>query len=170
MFASCVASAYAVEPSERTFAATAALIGIATFAFTSDIASRSVSSRPISASSSVLLNCPVVLDASVILLSFVRLLVGLGGLFSKLVVSALSIGQLRALLLLHARSGSHRAGLVHVHGHGGVQAVLVDDLSDSHAAGIPSSLEPKTGCQATLTNRHLCLTGARIGHKCADGI
>src|SRR5436190_633674 len=109
----CSAFAYAMELSERTFAATAAFTGAARLAFTSDMASRSVSSRPISASSSALLNCPVVLDASVIPLSFIRLLVGLGGLFSKLVVSALSIGQLRALLLLHARSGSHRAGLIH---------------------------------------------------------
>src|ERR671936_227395 len=53
MFASCVASAYAIDPSERTFAAIAALIGIARFAFTSDIAARSGSSSPaISLSSS----------------------------------------------------------------------------------------------------------------------
>src|SRR3954453_12849915 len=54
------ASAYATAPSERTFAATAALIGIARFAFTSDIAARSGSSSPASSLSSSrdsFLNC-----------------------------------------------------------------------------------------------------------------
>src|ERR671915_1784494 len=41
-----------MAPSERTFAATAALIGMAMFAFTSDIAARSGSSSPASCSSS----------------------------------------------------------------------------------------------------------------------
>src|SRR3954468_15370436 len=49
---SCVAFAYAVEPSLRAFNATAALIGAATFAFTSDIAARSGSSSPAIALSS----------------------------------------------------------------------------------------------------------------------
>jgi hypothetical protein len=44
--------AYAIELSERTFAATAALIGAATFALMSDIAARSGSSSPASVLSS----------------------------------------------------------------------------------------------------------------------
>src|SRR5256886_15603896 len=46
------AFAYATELSERTFAATAALIGATTFALTSDIAARSGSSSPASSLSS----------------------------------------------------------------------------------------------------------------------
>src|SRR5438094_7728547 len=46
------AFAYATELSERTFAATAALIGAATFALISDIAARSGSSSPASSFSS----------------------------------------------------------------------------------------------------------------------
>src|ERR671926_211040 len=42
----CSAFAYAIELSERTFAATAALIGAAMFALISDIAARSGSSSP----------------------------------------------------------------------------------------------------------------------------
>src|SRR5436305_2021586 len=53
---SCVAFAYAVEPSLSAFSATAALIGAATFAFTSDIAARSGSSSPASSFSSSRLN------------------------------------------------------------------------------------------------------------------
>src|SRR5256885_4415053 len=49
---SCVAFAYATEPSLRAFSAMAALIGAATFAFTSDIAARSGSSSPASSFSS----------------------------------------------------------------------------------------------------------------------
>src|SRR5438876_1214765 len=48
----CCAFAYAMELSERTFAATAALIGAATLALMSDIAARSGSSSPASAFSS----------------------------------------------------------------------------------------------------------------------
>src|SRR5205823_65004 len=44
----CTAFAYATELSERTLAATAALIGAATFALISDIAARSGSSSPAS--------------------------------------------------------------------------------------------------------------------------
>src|SRR3954471_14440575 len=46
MSADWVALAYAVEPSDRTFAATAALTGAATFALRSDMAARSGSSSP----------------------------------------------------------------------------------------------------------------------------
>src|SRR3954469_14911883 len=46
------AFAYAIELSERTLAATAALIGAATFALISDIAARSGSSSPASSLSS----------------------------------------------------------------------------------------------------------------------
>src|ERR671914_252002 len=52
MSTSCTAFAYAIEPSERTFAATAAFTGAARFALMSDIAARSGSSSPASASSS----------------------------------------------------------------------------------------------------------------------
>src|SRR5437588_6311511 len=52
MFTSCWALAYAIEWSERTFAAIAALIGAATFALISDIAARSGSSSPASSLSS----------------------------------------------------------------------------------------------------------------------
>src|SRR5436190_1762644 len=48
----CTALAYATELSERTLAATAALIGAATFALMSDIAARSGSSSPASSLSS----------------------------------------------------------------------------------------------------------------------
>src|SRR6266576_5734042 len=48
----CTALAYATELSERTLAATAALIGAATFALISDIAARSGSSSPASSLSS----------------------------------------------------------------------------------------------------------------------
>src|SRR5215212_510080 len=48
----CVAFAYATELSLATFSASAALIGAATFAFTSDIAARSGSGSPASRSSS----------------------------------------------------------------------------------------------------------------------
>src|SRR5919198_6056752 len=48
----CTAFAYAMELSERTFAAIAALIGAATFALISDIAARSGSSSPAMALSS----------------------------------------------------------------------------------------------------------------------
>src|SRR5918997_5432952 len=48
----CTAFAYAVEPSERTLAATAAFTGRATFALMSDIAARSGSSSPASSFSS----------------------------------------------------------------------------------------------------------------------
>src|SRR5436305_7221448 len=48
----CSAFAYATEWSERTFAATAALIGAARFALISDIAARSGSGSPASSSSS----------------------------------------------------------------------------------------------------------------------
>src|SRR3954452_331785 len=57
---SCSAVAYGTEVAERTFAATAAFTGAARLAFTRDMASRSVSSRPISASSSSLLMLLVV--------------------------------------------------------------------------------------------------------------
>src|SRR4051812_27617833 len=53
----CCAFAYASELSERTFAATAALIGAAMFALISDIAARSGSSSPAIALSSSRLNC-----------------------------------------------------------------------------------------------------------------
>src|SRR4051812_20692919 len=52
MGAVCTALAYAVELSERTLAATAALIGAARFALMSDIAARSGSGSPASSSSS----------------------------------------------------------------------------------------------------------------------
>src|SRR5919198_6577983 len=61
MGAVCCAFAYATEPSERTFAAIAALIGAATFALISDIAARSGSSTPASAFSS---SCVSVLYSS----------------------------------------------------------------------------------------------------------
>src|SRR5919198_3917563 len=48
----CVALAYATELSDSTFSASAALIGAATFALTSDIAARSGSASPVWASSS----------------------------------------------------------------------------------------------------------------------
>src|SRR5438105_12668437 len=48
----CAAFAYAVALSERTFAATAAFTGAATFALISDIAARSGSSSPASSLSS----------------------------------------------------------------------------------------------------------------------
>src|ERR1041384_7945543 len=48
----CSAFAYAIELSERTFAATAALIGAATFALINDIAARSGNSSPARAFSS----------------------------------------------------------------------------------------------------------------------
>src|SRR5947208_8268106 len=48
----CAASAYAIAPSERTFAATAAFTGKAMFALMSDIAARSGSSSPASSASS----------------------------------------------------------------------------------------------------------------------
>src|SRR5919202_348364 len=48
----CAASAAAVAPSDSTLAAMAALIGIATLAFTSDMAARSGSSSPASSESS----------------------------------------------------------------------------------------------------------------------
>src|SRR3954451_31588 len=48
----CCAAATAAAPSDRTLAATAALIGIATLAFTSDMAARSGSSSPASSASS----------------------------------------------------------------------------------------------------------------------
>src|SRR5438046_1465147 len=51
------AFAYATEPSERTLAATAALIGAATFALISDIAARSGSSSPASSLSSSCVSC-----------------------------------------------------------------------------------------------------------------
>src|SRR5919197_237892 len=57
----CSAFAYAIELSERTFAAIAALIGAATFALISDIAARSGSSTPASAFSS---SCVSVLYSS----------------------------------------------------------------------------------------------------------
>src|SRR5919197_2119074 len=57
MSAVCCAFAYAIELSERTFAAIAALIGAATFALISDIAARSGSSSPASASSSSRVSC-----------------------------------------------------------------------------------------------------------------
>src|SRR3954447_10258893 len=50
------AFAYATAPSERTFAAMPALIGIARLAFTSDIAARSGSSSPASSCSSSRVN------------------------------------------------------------------------------------------------------------------
>src|SRR5438045_7581947 len=53
----CCAFAYASELSERTFAATAALIGAAMFALISDIAARSGSSSPAIALSSSRLSC-----------------------------------------------------------------------------------------------------------------
>src|ERR671934_3061394 len=52
MSTSCSAFAYAIEWSHTTFAATAALIGAATFALISDIAARSGSGSPASLSSS----------------------------------------------------------------------------------------------------------------------
>src|SRR5579872_6528954 len=52
MFPLWAAFAYAIALSESTFAATAALIGIAMFALTSDIAARSGSSSPASVLSS----------------------------------------------------------------------------------------------------------------------
>src|SRR5436305_9819294 len=51
------ALAYATELSERTFAATARLIGAATFALISDIAARSGSSSPAIAFSSSRVSC-----------------------------------------------------------------------------------------------------------------
>src|SRR3954463_10816605 len=48
----CSAFAYAIELSDRTFAATAALIGAARFALISDMAARSGSSSPASSLSS----------------------------------------------------------------------------------------------------------------------
>src|SRR3982751_4804514 len=51
------ALAYATELSERTLAATAALIGAATFALISDIAARSGSSSPAIAFSSSRVSC-----------------------------------------------------------------------------------------------------------------
>src|SRR3954447_18268561 len=150
--ASCVASAYAVAPSDRTFAATAALIGIATFAFTRDIASRSVISPPISASSSALLSCPDVRLSSVTLLSFRRLLGVLRGLFSKLVVGALAVGQLLAALLsdllvlacaLGARDGRGRARLVHVHRHGDFTPSFFTPPRTRMAARFPRPFRPK---------------------------
>src|ERR671937_975950 len=53
----CTAFAYAMELSERTFAAIAALIGAATFALMSDIAARSGSSSPARALSSSRVSC-----------------------------------------------------------------------------------------------------------------
>src|SRR3954447_11664145 len=148
--ASSVASAYAVAPSDRTFAATAALIGIATFAFTRDIASRSVISRPISASSSALLSCSDVRLSSVTLLSLRRLLGVLRCLFSKLVVGALAVGQLLAallsdlLVLACALGARDRARLVHVHRHGDVQAVLLHSPANAHGREIPPPVPAKT--------------------------
>src|ERR671916_318787 len=52
MSTSCSAFAYAIELSDRTFAATAALTGAARFALISDIAARSGSGSPAIASSS----------------------------------------------------------------------------------------------------------------------
>src|SRR5918998_812972 len=123
----CSAFAYAIEPSERMFAATAAFTGAARLAFTSDIASRSVSSRPISASSSALFIWAVVFDSSVIALSFVRLLVR--G-FPQLVVGALAVGELLGLFLLDlglvgvlpARRRHAGAALVDVHADGRVHS------------------------------------------------
>src|SRR5438309_9558728 len=57
MFAVCSAFAMAAELSLRTFSATAALIGAATFALMSDIAARSGSSSPASALSSSRVSC-----------------------------------------------------------------------------------------------------------------
>src|SRR5205807_1508769 len=54
MMLPCCAFAYAIEPSDRTLAAIAALIGRARFAFTSDICSRSGNCSPDWASSSSL--------------------------------------------------------------------------------------------------------------------
>src|SRR3954454_24749149 len=48
MSAVCVAFAYAIEPSDATFSARAALIGAATLALISDIAARSGNSSPAS--------------------------------------------------------------------------------------------------------------------------
>src|SRR5438105_14549125 len=56
MFPLWAAFAYAIALSESTFAATAALIGIAMFALISDIAARSGSSSPASALSSSLVS------------------------------------------------------------------------------------------------------------------
>src|SRR5919198_1164105 len=53
----CTALAYATELSERTFSATAALIGAAMFALISDIAARSGSSSPAIALSSSRVSC-----------------------------------------------------------------------------------------------------------------
>src|ERR671931_2082643 len=53
----CTAFAYAIELSESTFAAMAALIGAATFALISDIAARSGSSSPARAFSSSRVSC-----------------------------------------------------------------------------------------------------------------
>src|SRR3954453_9479479 len=52
----CSAFAYATEPSERTFAATAAFTGAAMFALISDIAARSGSSSPARSRSSSLVS------------------------------------------------------------------------------------------------------------------
>src|SRR5688500_18965584 len=70
----CSAFAYAIELSERTFAATAAFTGAARFALISDIAARSGSSSPASSSSSSRVS---VRYSSCFLSGMLRLLVGL---------------------------------------------------------------------------------------------
>src|SRR5436190_2668527 len=82
----CTALAYATELSERTLAATAALIGAATFALISDIAARSGSSSPASWLSSSCVSClyscdlpPMCIHSfSLVRLGDVRRLLGVG--------------------------------------------------------------------------------------------
>src|SRR4051794_31676287 len=101
----CCAFAYAIELSERTFSATAALIGAATFALMSDIAARSGSSSPASSFSS----------------SRVRLLYSCG--VSDTSRSSLWVDLLDAAALLRVRVGDRvvarhvqRGGEVHRRG------------------------------------------------------
>src|SRR5436190_21643393 len=88
----CCAFAYATEPSDRTFAATAALTGATMFALISDIAARSGSGSPASSSrssrESCLYSCGVFSLMSILLSS----LDGSGGL-----------GDVRGLLCVGVR-------------------------------------------------------------------
>src|SRR5204863_457559 len=77
----CSAFAYATELSERTFAATAALIGAAMFALIRDIAARSGSSSPASASRSSrvsFLYCSSLIYPSLVALLDIRVLARVG--------------------------------------------------------------------------------------------
>src|SRR5919201_5176553 len=146
----CSAFAYANELSERTFAAIAALIGAATFAFTSDIAARSGSSSPASSSSSSRVSFRYSWSAiSAVLLLLLRL---------RRVVFT------HARLLLDGDVG-RRLALSHVAGdcdvyvacEGNAVALLADtpsdDLVESHVSYFAARAVSKTAASAVCPRR-----------------